>query len=186
MALNTNVDTNVNKPDDKRERIKAMREYQQSLLDAIGESDAYFIPKMAYRPIGKSEICISFFPNELARGVDIYTEFSSRDYIPEDPQRRLFKLRYNAHFEEEYDKTDPDSISGQFRYLVPVSELIVITPKVIEKVIEKVKEKSVEFDLMDPDTDAPLDQLTVRDLAAILLKKPVSSKQWLNKLITDY
>jgi hypothetical protein len=44
---------------------------------------------------------------------------------------------------------------------------------------------SIDFDLMNPDTDAPFDQLTVRDLAAILLKKPVSNKQWLNKLITD-
>ena len=43
----------------------------------------------------------------------------------------------------------------------------------------------MDFDLMDPNTDAPFDQLTIRDLAAILLKKPVSSKDWLNKLIQD-
>jgi hypothetical protein len=43
----------------------------------------------------------------------------------------------------------------------------------------------MEFDLIDPDIDAQFEQLTIRDLAAILLKKPVSNKKWLNKLITD-
>ena len=41
-----------------------------------------------------------------------------------------------------------------------------------------------DFDeLMDPDNDAPLNQITIRDLAAIMLKKPVSQKEWLNNLI---
>ena len=46
-------------------------------------------------------------------------------------------------------------------------------------------EPFMEFDLIDPDIDAQFEQLTIRDLAAILLKKPVSNKKWLNKLITD-
>jgi len=36
---------------------------------------------------------------------------------------------------------------------------------------------------MDPDQDCPIDQMNIRDLAAILLKKPVSKKKWLNDLV---
>jgi len=182
MALNTNVNNPSDKPDDKREKLRMMREYQQPLLDAIGESDAYYIPKMAYRPIGKSETCISLFPSELSKKVDIYTEFSSRDYTPEDQMRRLYKLRYNPHYDEEYEKTELSEINGQFRYLVPISELIHITQTIK---VNTIQEKLDFSDLMDPNADAPFEQLTIRDLAAILLKKPVSTKDWLNKIITD-
>lgn len=179
--------TDTSKVDEKRERLKALREYQQPLLEAIGVPDAYYTPKMAYRPIGKNEIHVSFFYNELAKGTDIYTEFASRDYVPEDSQRRLYKWRFNPHFEEEYDKTESTENSEgkkiDVRYLVPVSELVLIKYPEVETKEEAKKLKEINFDLMDPNTDAPLDQLTIRDLAAILLKKPVSNKEWLNKLI---
>ena len=45
------------------------------------------------------------------------------------------------------------------------------------------QQKSLEISIMDADLDAPLSSLTVRDLAAILLQKPVSNKKWLNDLI---
>ena len=35
----------------------------------------------------------------------------------------------------------------------------------------------------DPSTDPPLNEMTIRDLAAIMLKKPVSNKKWLNDII---
>jgi hypothetical protein len=42
----------------------------------------------------------------------------------------------------------------------------------------------MDFDeILDPAQDAPVDQLTIRDLAAILWKKPISSKKWLNDLM---
>jgi hypothetical protein len=31
--------------------------------------------------------------------------------------------------------------------------------------------------------DCPLSEMTLRDLAAILLRKPVSNKEWVNKLL---
>ena len=33
--------------------------------------------------------------------------------------------------------------------------------------------------------DAPLSEITIRDLAAIMLLKPVSARPWLNDLITQ-
>lgn len=181
-----NIKTTTDNSGDKRERLKLMREHQQPLLDAIGESNAFYVPKMAYKPTGKNDIHVSFFPSEVNRQCDIFLEFSGRDYIPEDPLRRLFKWRFNPHFDEEYEKTEANE-SGQFRYLVPVSELVLVQdPRSVTKEKVKVEETpTIEFDLMDPESDAPFDQLTIRDLTAILLKKPVSNKQWLNKLITD-
>jgi hypothetical protein len=115
------------------------------------------------------------------KGKDIYTEFTSIDLEPEDPTRTLYKWRFNPHYEEEYDKTDP-APNGHFRYLIPISELIKVE---FEKPSEAPTGVFPDFDeIMDPNNDAPLSQITVRDLAAIMLKKPVSQKKWLNDLIS--
>ena len=174
----------TDKPEDKRDRLKKLREFHQKTLDTIGVSDALFIPKMAYRPYGKTELHIAFFASEINKGEDVYVEFTSKELVPEDPERRLYKWRFNPHFEEEYEKTDPHPVTGHFRYLVPTEELVYIkmveetpVPPVIETIVPK------EFDLVDANTDLPLDQLTIRDLAAILLKRPVSQKPWLNEII---
>jgi hypothetical protein len=75
--------------------------------------------------------------------------------------------------------------NGQVRYLIPVSELMKVSAPVEKKVAtSKQLDLNTFFsEIIDPDQDVPLDQMTVRDLAAILLKKPVSNKKWLNDLI---
>lgn len=169
------------KPEDKREKLRKLREFHQETLLSAGVPDATFIPKMAYRPYGKTEVHISFFLSEINKGDDIYTEFTSKELVPEDPERRLYKWRFNPHFEEEYDKTEPNAQTGHCRYLVPVEELILVTKKVTE--IEEKEQSSINFDIPDPETDFPISQMTMRDLMAILTKKPVSNKKWLNDLI---
>ena len=178
MSLSTKV-TSTNRQEKTEELIK-FHDWKFKLID---EDNPLFIPKCAYYPKGKSEIFIGFFASELKKGRDIYTEFTSIDLDPEDPDRNLYKWRYNPHFEEEYEKTDPGA-NGHFRYLVPVSELIKIEfdPEILN---EGTRSEFPDFDeIMDPNSDAPFSQLTVRDLAAILLKKPVSQKKWLNDLIS--
>jgi len=182
MSLST-----INKPDDKRDRLRQLREYHQTTLDAIGVEDAFFIPKLAYRPYGKTEKVIALFYSEISKGADVYIEFTDKDYIPEDPERRLYKWRFNPHFEEEYQHTETTS-PGKHRYLIPIDELVLIE-KAIQNVIqeeeeEKEEERDIEFPMADPDKDLPIGQLTIRDFAAIMLKKPVSDKPWLNKIIT--
>lgn len=177
------METKVEKPEDRRTRTAELRKAHQEYFDTNGISSAKYIGKLAYRPPGKDELFIGFFPNELRGGDDIYVEFTGKNLEIEDPERNLYKWRYNGHWEEEYEKTEAGP-SGAFRYLVPVAELVKVQ-KTIATPKTGIKTTNVEFELMDPDTDAPFDQLTVRDLAAILLKKPVSNKQWLNKLITD-
>jgi hypothetical protein len=161
-----------------KEKIAMLREKHQPVFDALEIPNALFYPKMAYRPYGKDELYVSFFVNELKREADIYTEFVSRDYVSEDSNRTLWMWRYNPHWEEEYEATEPNDL-GNVRYLVPVSELIKVNmPK--EKMAPD-PFKSFGEDLID---DAPIDEMTIRDFATIMTGRPLSTKSWLNNLIS--
>lgn len=155
-------------------RIEDLKSHHEGTFRKL-DYDVIYKPKMCYRPKGKDTQHISFFASELKAQKDIYTEFVSREYISEDPSRTLYKWRYNPSWEEAYERvTNADGTSE--RYLIPVSELVVIPH------VELAKEISLE--LNNPDIDMPLEQMSIRDLAAILLKKPVSMKPWLNDIIT--
>jgi len=176
------ITTATDKPEDKREKLKKLREFHQATFIEAGVPDATFIPKMAYRPYGKTELHIGFFLSEISKGDDIYIEFTSKELVPEDPDRKLYRWRFNPHFEEEYAKTDPTPGTGHVRYLVPVEELQIVK---VNKPEEEVVQRKLTFDdLPDPETDLPMDQMTIRDYAAIHMRKPVSKKEWLNDLIT--
>lgn len=175
----------VKKPIDTKSSIEKLREKHQPILDRLGVPKALFYPKMAYKPKGKSELFITFFTNELKKRSDIFTEFVSRDYDPEDEDRSLFLWRFNPHWESEYECTEANEF-GNKRYYVPVSELIKVNA---EFLTDHAVETQDLFSSAAPPwlsgMDAPLSEMTVKDLAAILLKKPVSEKDWLNKIITD-
>lgn len=167
------------KRDDKKKIYQDLKDYHQPLFTELGITDPFYVTSMAYKPIGKTEKYISLFPSQMKRGVDIYTEFTSKDLKPDDANRTLYKWRFNPHWHEEYESVEIEG-STDYRYLIPVAELIpMVSPSRNVDVIG--------FDsfaeIMDPDQDCPLDQMTVRDLAAILLKKPVSKKKWLNDLV---
>lgn len=175
MSLTTKV-TSVNRQEKTEELVK----HHDWKFKLIQEDSPLFIPKCAYVPKGMSEQHIGFFASELKKGRDIYTEFTSIDLEPEDPARMLYKWRFNPHYEEEYEKTEPGP-NGHVRYLIPISELMKIQPEVTET-----NSMFPDFEeIMDPDQDSPLSMLTIRDIAAIMLKKPVSNKKWLNELIID-
>lgn len=169
---------------DRKEQTRKLREYHQSTLDAIGAADVYFLGKLFYIPKGKSEKYIAFFHSEVSKGNDIYLEDCDRDNNPQDPERTLYKYKYNPHFEEEYEKTEP-ATNGAVRYLVPVMELQTINVQGSSKTQEngKVKIKTNQLSVPDPEEDLPIGQMTVRDFAAIMLKEPVSRREWLNDLI---
>jgi hypothetical protein len=185
MSLST-----IQKPEQSpREKIQELRKHHQPVFDALGNQEALFIPKLVYRPAGKDEMHFSMFIGELGKGQDVYTEFVSKDIVPEDMNRTLWMWRFNPHWEEEYDTTEPMA-NGQVRYLIPAAELVKVNVDLEPKAEVKTAGKSpatplkLDFDeIMNPDTDASIDQLSIRDLAAILWKKPVSTKKWLNELI---
>jgi hypothetical protein len=177
MSLSTKS-TTVNRQEKTEELIK----FHDWKFKLIQEDNPLFIPKCAYVPKGKTEHFIGVFPSEVKKGRDIYTEFTSIELEPEDQNRTLYKWRFNPHYDEEYEKTENSSTAAaSYRYLIPVSELVKIE---IEQEETPATSMFPDFDeIMDPDADAPFNQMTIRDLAAIMLKKPVSHKKWLNDII---
>lgn len=142
MGISTTGKSKSKKSDLYREKMTILREFHQATLDHIGESNAYFYPKMAYKPIGLEEVCVGFFPSELRKGTDIYTEFVSREYESEDHERTLWKYEFNPHWEEEYPKGETST--GSEIYYVPVNELVKI-PRVSKstsnvKVVDSLEE----------------------------------------------
>lgn len=175
MALETK-----DKPEDRKVKIANLREKHQPIFDKLGIPDASFIPKFAYLPkTGAQEKVIAFFPSEINKGNDVYTEFVSIDYDPEDAERRLWKWKYNPQYDTEYEKTPPHPVTGHSRYLIPVNELV----HVVADSNAAAQSKEIDFPLPDPDQDCPMEAMTLRDYAAIKLGVPASHKSWLNEII---
>ena len=172
MAINTKKNTVETL--DKKAKIELLKLYHKKTFAKLGVKNPTFLPKMAYFDSG--ERVISFFPTEVEKGEDIYTEFVSRDYDSEDESRTLYKWKYNPHYATEYRVTTPHAANHTIRYLIPVEELINCTNEESFNIED-------EFDMPNPDQDLPIDQLTIRDLAAILTGKPVSMKKWLNEIV---
>jgi hypothetical protein len=169
-------------PLNRKEKTMDLFKEHMHKFELLEIENPLFIPKCAYKPYGGAEHVIGFFPSEVKKGEDIYTEFVSIELDPEDVNRTLYKWRYNPHYDTEYDTTEPNA-KGDVRYLIPVAELIKIEIAREDSLPEQ-QELFPDFDeIMDPNTDAPLSSLTIRDLAAIMLQKPVSQKKWLNDLI---
>lgn len=169
--------------EERKKRIQDLYEFQMEKFMQENVAEPLFIPKMAYKPAMKDEKHITFFASELERAEyyevpkNIYTEFISSEYIPEDPKRTLYKWIFNPHWRTEYDVIDATE-SIQERYMIPVSEL-----RIVQQPVAQIK-KDIKLPSLDlGPTDEPFNMLTIRDLAAIMLKKPVSNKEWLNEII---
>jgi len=146
------------KPAERKAKVAELfKEHSKYFKDA--GIDPLYIPKMAYRPSGKDELHVSFFPSELQKGSDIYTEFVSIEYDSEDPKRTLYLWKHNPHFEEEYELVT--SKSGFERYMIPVAELKVINDvnsrNNVKETITKLSTK--DFDVKSPEDRDILDVL---------------------------
>jgi hypothetical protein len=96
-------------PEERKAKVKKLRETHQVWFDDNNLTDALYIPKMAYRPPGKDELHVSFFPSELEKEQDVYTEFVSIDYESEDPKRTLYLHKHNEHWRQEYELVESKS-----------------------------------------------------------------------------
>jgi hypothetical protein len=149
-----------------KEKIATLREYHQPAFEKLGVPDALYIPKLVF---GTPAVML-FFRSELEAGKDIYTEKVSQDYELRDENRTLYKWKHNPNYKDEL-RTKP--YGQDVMYYIPFDEFKPVG----------VKEEAVKFGIPDPDADDPFSELMVRDIAAILWKKPVSQKPWLNDLI---
>jgi len=145
-------------PEERKQKVNILREEHEDYFQTMGNINALYIPKMAYRPQGKDELYVSFFPSELEKDKDIYTEFVSIDYDTEDPKRTLYLHRSNPHWKSEYELIT--SSSGFQRHLIPVSELKVINDITSrgKSIIEEPKFVAdigkTLFDLPNPDAES--------------------------------
>ena len=138
-------------PQERKAKVLELRKEHENYFKENNNSNALYIPKMAYRPSGKDELHISFFPSELQKNKDIYTEFVSIEYNSEDPKRTLYLFKHNAHWAEEYEIVT--SSSGFERHIVPVSNL-----KVINDITDRSKVKET-VNLTNPDERSIVDVL---------------------------
>jgi len=150
-------------PTERKAKIAKLREEHESYFQKIGDSDAVYIPKMAYRPSGKDELYVSFLPSELQKNDDIYTEFVSIEYDSEDPLRTLYFHKNNPHWKEEYELVT--SNSGFERHLIPVSELTIV--KDLNTKSSKETEMENPFFLPDPDDKDDITKVLQRIATAL-------------------
>lgn len=177
------ITTTTDQPDARRERKRLMEEFHQPTFNSLRIEDPLFIPKLFYKPAGKQEKCIAFFASEISKGQDIYTEFADQEFVPQDPDRRLYKWRFNPNYMEEYDVSETN---GSIRYFIPVSELILVKSNSVDVLVEQKglgSQATLDLKVSPTITDIPLMEATLRDFAAIMLQKPVSTKEWLNDII---
>jgi hypothetical protein len=73
--------------------------------------------------------------------------------------------------------------NGSVRFFVPVAELILVKVNAPETKVEEANGKQLALEIPADLDDVSLNDASIRDLAAVLWKLPVSKKDWLNKLI---
>ena len=163
-------------PQERKDKVAKLREEHEDYFLKSRIKNALYIPKMAYRPGGKDELHVSFFPSELEKNKDVYTEFVSIEYDSEDPKRTLYLIKHNPHWKEEYELIK--SSSGFERHLIPVSEL-----KAINDVVSRGYTASVEAGL-SPKSEINLTNPDKRDIVDVLIgieKALLSINQKLSK-----
>ena len=103
----------------------------------LGVSDPFFTIKTAFFQKGRFGRHVQFFQWELEKEQDIYVEFYDNitnsenkviDLKPMNPDRQLFKYKFNKYFAEEYEKKENTNAQGEtyFSYTVPANELIAV------------------------------------------------------------
>ena len=191
MALSTknlgNASSEAPKGKSKREKVQELLIHHKEILELEGVSNPKFIPRLCYKH--KGELIIGFYKIEIEGGVDIYTEFCDRNFVPEDPKRTLYKWYYNPEYADEYELSDPHPSTGDRRYLIPIEELVNLNEVYETNLKKENTTEGIQTDLFDtlpdPGSDIPYKAMTLRDYAAIQWKRPVSQKKWLNELISN-
>jgi len=166
----------------KKEKIEKMRLYHQTILEHFNVPDKDFNVKVAFTY--RDEKVIGVFPSEFNKKNGFYFEFVDSRLDPTDPQRKLWMLQYRENYEDVYNLLPSGS------YAVPLSD---IEEVVIKRNIPTINldygpknfDEAFDTDVTEENDDENHTKMTIRDLAAILWQRPVSKKNWLNKLVEE-
>jgi len=196
--------------DRKRKEAEFFAEHKET-FKKLKLHDPFFTIKTAFYKKGKEGRQVQFFEWELEKGADIYVEFydyeetsHGKDMVPMYESRNLFKYTYNPFFKEEYDTKSNVNKKGEeyITYIIPVSELSVVlkdgnmitypdfeagnyTEPQEQSKISIFPDFEQELGLDSSSEDAPFSEMTIKDFCAVMLRKPVSDKKWLNNLIKN-
>lgn len=178
----------------KRNKLDAIRDYHKDLINDLGISITDFNMKMPFHN-KNGKLVVGIFSSEFRKEKGFYFELVTRDLVPADEKRTVYRIPFNTAFEEEYELNEKGS------YLVPIEELrsVNVQSVAISKysAIES-EDKVFTTNTSAPDikkmpmykapapmddSDAPYSEMTIRDYYAIHTGRPVSGKTWLNELI---
>jgi hypothetical protein len=161
------------------EKTEELRKYHSDILSE--HKEPYFVIKTTVR--FKNQQCVVFFKSELSKG-DAFLELVDSSLNP-GVDRTLYRYVYNNFWESEYELVEGYSD----KYYVPVEELHVIPKK--EAFVETEQRKKIFLPGATNNYEIKLESildknaavLTVRDLIAIIHRRPVSNHNDLNEFL---
>jgi hypothetical protein len=174
--------------------LTALKQRNENNFRNLGLLNPSFTIKFAYTPKHREDMVVSMFPSEMECTDDIYLELTDGNNLPIHEEPVLYKFKHNPFYNQgEYEviPPDPSRNKNSETYLIPVSELEIVSNSVVKKETPKKVFSTAMLDNSDKESfskekeDAHYSEMTIRDLAAILLKSPVSNKKWLNTLINS-
>lgn len=171
--------------EERNKRVLDLKTYWLPLLESLNTDGKpiYFYPKPVIRKEGEDPY-ILWFPNELKKMEDLYTEVVDFNVVPTNTSRRLFKFKANPFYEKEYEVVQTP-IGEQYK--IPFSEFVEVS-KPQEQITTGLKTPSPEEvlnSIPEHHEEQNVNTLTARDWACIHLVVPKSNKAWLNDLIKE-
>lgn len=181
----------------KREKLDAIRDYHKDLIKDLGIHFMDFNMKMPFYDSNRRYV-VGIFASEFKKEKGFFFELITRGLDPLDKDRKVYRVPPSSCFDEEYE------VNSNGSYLVPLEELRIVNPQsvaiskssavtssdnvfsnktkqVSEPAATPARKETVSASL----EDAPYAEMTIRDYLAIQTGKPVSAKNWLNKLIQE-
>lgn len=175
----------------RKQRLEEIRQYHAQLIRDLDIPSIDLNMKMAFYDKQGRKV-VGIFPSEFKKEKGVFIEFVTKDYDIADPERKVYRVAPNPHFEQEYEL----SSSGSF--LVPIEELRLVNPTsvAISKASAVISNDKLlkEQSQANPQSkapvsqryeDAPYTEMTIRDYITIHTGVAVSNKQWLNDLVTN-
>lgn len=182
----------------RKEMLEKCRDYHQPMLDLLNAKPVQFTIKPGFYTPNAIRM-IGLYPEDINRGLDLFIELVTRENQPSEPDRPLFRWKYNPHAMEEYE------LGSKGSYLIPVEELEKINPieltalgeGVLDKVSSKkpAEKKPLTLSLTSvapaaaPSTDlldTPFGDLSVKEAAAIIWRLPISGNPKIDQFIKEY